>query len=140
MSETNALEQAKSWLARFARALSTKSHDALQSLLADDAEWRDVVAFTWDFSTFSGAGEIAEAIIRRNDDVSMSNIRLAEGRTPPTEVSRAGETVIEAIYEFDTAIGAGAGIVRLLAQADGDARARLFSTLLQEIRGHEERR
>src|SRR5690606_5871275 len=75
-----------------------------------------------------------------NDDVSMSNIRLAEGRTPPTEVSRAGETVIEAIYEFDTAIGAGAGIVRLLAQADGDVRARLFSTLLQEIRGHEERR
>lgn len=140
MSNTSVVAQAESWLGQFASALTRKSHGALQGLFVEGAEWRDVVAFTWDFTTVGGAMEIAEALIRLDADVSMREVRLAEGRTPPSEVPRAGETVIEAIYEFETVLGSGAGIVRLLPQPDGSVRARLLSTTLQEIRGHEERR
>jgi putative flavoprotein involved in K+ transport len=84
--------------------------------------------------------EIAGSLLGLNEDVGMTNLRIAEHRTPPAEVPRAGENVIEAIYEFDTAVGDGAGIVRLLPRNDGSVKARLISTTLQQLRGHEERR
>ena len=140
MSDVSVAQQAAAWLDELAGALAADSHEQVQVLFAEDAEWRDIVAFTWDFSTVAGAGEITQALLRLNPQVGMTNLRIAANRTPPTEVSRAGEDVMEAIYEFDTIVGAGAGVVRLLPQDDGSTKARLISTTLQEIRGHEELR
>lgn len=140
MSDVSVLHQAADWLDEFAQALSSESRERLESLFVDDAEWRDVVAFTWDFSSTAGASRIAESLIELNRETTMTNLRLADGRTPPAEVPRAGETVIEALHEFDTARGSGAGVIRLLRQGDGTLKARLISTTLQNLRGHEERR
>ena len=40
---------------------------------------------------------------------------IAEGRTPPRRVQRAGFDVIEGIFQFETEVGRGFGVVRLLA-------------------------
>lgn len=140
MSNATASKQAANWIESFSDALTSESPKELESLFVDDAQWRDIVAFTWDFSTITGSPEITDSLLRLNKDVKMSNLHLAADRTPPTEVPRAGEKVIEAIYEFDTAVGTGAGIIRLLPQPDGSTRANLISTALDQLRGHEERR
>lgn len=140
MSDVTVSEQAAKWIEEFSRALNSESLEQVEALFVDDAQWRDIVAFTWDFSTVTGASEIAESLLRFNKGVKMTSVHLAAGRTPPAEVPRAGEHVIEAIYEFDTAVGTGAGIIRLLSQPDGSTRARLISTALEQLRGHEERR
>ena len=61
---------------------------------------------------------------------------IAENRTPPRIVRRLGVEVIEAIFRFDTAVGSGLSVVRLLA--DDPARAWVLMTSLDEIEGHEE--
>lgn len=140
MSDVTVSEQAAKWIEKFSSALNSESLEQVEALFLDDAQWRDIVAFTWDFSTVTGATEIADSLLRFNKGVEMTSVHLAVGRTPPAEVLRAGEHVIEAIYEFDTAVGKGAGIIRILSLPDGSTRARLISTALEQLRGHEERR
>lgn len=137
MSDANVAHHAANWLENLSRALTNRDRDGLAKLFLDDAEWRDIVALTWDYSSTSGAGEIADALLRLNQDAQMSNLRLASRRTPPAEVPRAGEQVVEAIYEFDTAVGRGAGVIRLRPTPDGTYRARLVSSMLEELTGHE---
>ena len=140
MFDVTVSQQAEAWIDEFSQALSNGSREQLSRLFLDDAEWRDIVAFTWDFSTISGAQQIAKSLLSLNDQVKMTNLRLAAGRTPPAVVPRAGEDVIEAICEFETALGTGAGVIRLLPQDGGAPRARLVSSTLQELKEHEERR
>ena len=69
-----------------------------------------------------------------------ANFRIPPSRTPPRWVSRAGTECIEALFEFETAVGPCAGVVRLVPdpQAPGQLRAWTLTTNLQEMRGHEE--
>ncbi|MGV9870327.1 FAD-dependent oxidoreductase [Rhodococcus koreensis] len=140
MPTENASVLAAAWLDRFNAALAEKSHDDLAQLFLDDAEWRDIVAVSWDFSTVSGAQSIADSLIRLNGEANVANLAIDTSRTKPSRVVRAGEDVLEAIYRFDTAVGAGAGVIRLVQTDGGEPRARLISTTLQELHGHEERR
>ncbi|MGZ5667825.1 MAG: flavin-containing monooxygenase [Burkholderiales bacterium] len=62
---------------------------------------------------------------------------LAEGRTPPRRVQRAGIDVIEGILQFETEVGRGFGVVRLLAREP--SRAFQLMTGLHELKGFEEK-
>ena len=64
---------------------------------------------------------------------------LPPGRKPPRRVRRVGIDSIEAIFEFATVEGRGAGIIRLSPTPSGDLKAWLISTTLEELRGHEEK-
>jgi len=127
------------WLKRLADALNTERSDALADLFIDGADWRDVVAFTWDMQTTLGKNEISYRLIQTGKLVQPHSFTIASNRTAPQETLRAGDKVIEAFFTFETNIGHGLGIVRL-DLANGDAtRARTLLTTLQEISGHEER-
>ncbi len=62
-------------------------------------------------------------------------------RTPPRRVTRAGVTAIEAIFRFETAEGRGSGVLRLVpdASSGGAPKAWTLLTVLEEIKGYEER-
>ena len=55
-------------------------------------------------------------------------------------MTRAGTEAIEAIFRFETAAGRGSGVVRLVPDADGDAKLKAWTllTALDEIKGHAE--
>jgi putative flavoprotein involved in K+ transport len=61
---------------------------------------------------------------------------VAEGRTPPRRVKRTGIDIIEGIFKFETAVGRGFGVVRLLA--NDPSRAFQLMTNLYELKGFEE--
>lgn len=130
--------QAERWLTDFASALEEGDEGRVAALFVADAEWRDIVAVTWDFASISGAETVAARLVAAQPQVRLSGFALAENRREPGLVPRLGEEVIEAIYRFDTAVGEGAGVLRLVPGADGVAKACLLSTTLQSIRGHEE--
>jgi len=69
--------------------------------------------------------------------VQARGFKIAENRTPPRRVQRAGFDVIEAIIEFETASGRGNGVVRLLA--DQSTLAFQLMTSLDELKGFEEK-
>jgi ketosteroid isomerase-like protein len=127
-SPTAPADRARDWLARLGAALTRGDIEAATALFGPRCFWRDMVAFTWNIRTFEGRDQIA----------AMLAATLA--RTAPRGFALAGpasesDGVVEALIEFETAIGRGRGHLRL---ADGMGFTLL--TTLGEIKGHEEKR
>jgi cation diffusion facilitator CzcD-associated flavoprotein CzcO len=110
-------------------------------LFHEDSHWRDILAFTWNFTSAAGRESIAARLAAAQARTAAQGFHLPAGRKPPRRVTRLGIDSIEAIFEFTTAVGRGAGIVRLSpAPGKGGAmKAWLISTTLEALTGHEER-
>ena len=121
------------WLSEFERALAAPDDAPLAALFVPEAHWRDLLAFTWEVGTVSGAAKIVAAL--RRHGAAGTGFDIDRGRTPPRLVTRAGTEVVEAIFRFETALGRGAGVVRL---TPGSNRAWTLLTALDEIKGLEE--
>jgi cation diffusion facilitator CzcD-associated flavoprotein CzcO len=133
---------AAAWLRAFGDALERRDASAAAALFLPDGHWRDVLAFTWELRTVSGAPSIDEALRRTSARTEPANFRLHPERTPPRKVVRAGREVIEAFLAFETAFGPAEGVVRLVpdpaSAPPGQLRAWTLSTALVALRGHEE--
>src|SRR6185436_5204939 len=125
------------WLAKLDVALQSGSRTSVASLFAPDGHWRDLLAFTWSITPRQGAEDIAALMAAKQATAEAHAFAIAEGRTPPHRAHRAGIDVIEGIFQFETRIGRGFGVVRLLA-AD-PSKAFQLMTGLHELKGFEER-
>jgi putative flavoprotein involved in K+ transport len=140
-TDTSSKAAAQGWLADFAAALASGDGKALASLFASECFWRDILAFDWDLRTTTGADAIATRLLALTPAARLRDLRLAERRTPPRAVVRAGTSCVEAIFTFETAAGACNGVVRLVpaeGEGTGGLRAWTLMTALDEIRGHED--
>ncbi len=124
------------WLGQFDVALQDANQASLASLFASDGHWRDLLAFTWSITPRQGAETIAALMVARQPATRARGFAIAEGRTPPRRVQRAGIDVIEAIFQFETGVGRGFGVLRLLASEP--AKAFQMMTSLHELKGFEE--
>ena len=48
-------DAASAWLSGFERALTESDYDAIAEFFLPDSHWRDLLALTWDITTFSAA-------------------------------------------------------------------------------------
>ena len=60
-------------------------------------------------------------------------------RAAPRLVKRVGRACIEAMFHFETNVGRGDGVLRLLRDADGAVQAWVLATTLEELIGFEEK-
>jgi cation diffusion facilitator CzcD-associated flavoprotein CzcO len=129
---------ADNWLAQFESALATPG--LLKTLFHPDSHWRDVVALSSDIRTVSGADAILSEFRTHAARARPGGFAIDRGRTAPRLVTRAGTNAIEAIFKFETAIGRGSGIVRLIGDADDDNALKAWTllTALDELKGFEE--
>ena len=125
------------WLEQLDAALHSESRALLASLFAPDSHWRDLLAFTWSITPCQGAEDIAALMMAKQGAARARGFAIAEGRTPPRRVQRAGIDVIEGIFQFETGVGRGFGVVRLLAGEP--SRAFQLMTGLHELNGFEEK-
>ncbi|OUV75802.1 MAG: hypothetical protein CBC83_02030, partial [Flavobacteriales bacterium TMED123] len=105
LEKASAHELAINWLKAFENALVANDMVAVDELFVEDSYWRDLVAFTWRLSTFSGLGNINAAMREFVLPARPKNIQLAVDRTPPRWVNRVGVDTIEAIFCFETNSG-----------------------------------
>ncbi len=131
-------EQAAAWLAAFEAALHARDPARIGTLFHPDCHWRDVLAFTWRFSSAQGRDAVAAGLASGQARTAARGFHLPAGRRPPRALTRLGVASVEALIGFETVDGSGAGLLRLSAGADGVMRAWLLSTVLGELRGHEE--
>ena len=110
------------WLSAFAAALKRSDIDGAMALFADQAYWRDCVAFTWNIVTFESRSAIAE----------MLQARLSDVRPDSFEVE--ADDIQGGWFTFETAVGRGRGHVRLK-----DGKATTLFTGLTELKGFEEK-
>jgi putative flavoprotein involved in K+ transport len=103
-------------------------------LFTPDGHRREVVAFTWNITTYSGRSEIEAALRPALARTRPIGVCLAGNRTAPRRVSRAGVDCIEVIFEFDTAFGHANAVARLVETSDG-WRAWTLVTTLETLHG-----
>ncbi|WP_207540881.1 flavin-containing monooxygenase [Sabulicella rubraurantiaca] len=137
LTDASARATATTWLGDFEAALASGEATRLVALFAEECHWRDILAFTWNLRTISGASAIAEGMVPTLQRMAPRGPGLAGGRTPPRRVGRAGMEAIEAIFSFETSVGPCDGVVRLVHEG-GRPRAWTLMTSLREIRGHED--
>jgi len=129
------------WLTAFETALVSRDAARIGALFQEDCHWKDVLAFTWHLTPVEGRDKVAARLVAEQERTGAHGFHLPPGRKPPRHVRRVGMDCIEAIFEFETVVGRGAGIVRLSPATGGgdDMQAWLLSTTLEELRGHEEK-
>jgi putative flavoprotein involved in K+ transport len=114
------------WLERFGDALAAGDAAATAELFATESYWRDLVAFTWNIRTVEGPQGVTDML-----QTTLGHTRPHGWRVTaePTET----DGVTEAWIAFETEVGRGSGLLRLI-----DGKAWTLLTALDELKGHEE--
>lgn len=131
---TTASPQARTdaWLASFEEALRARDVRRAAGHFATESWWRDLVSFTWNITTVEGPAGVADLLGETLERVDPSGFATEE---PPDEA----DGVITAWFTFETGVGRGRGLVRLVEE-EGETKAWTFLTTLFELTGHEEPR
>ena len=127
---------AVTWLSELEAALTETDHSAVADLFTADASWRDLLALSWTFSTFTGNSEVTKSLVELSQDRRPHHFEVAD-RVPANICERAARQVVEAYISFSTDTGECEGVVRLAAEPTGRYRAWTLMTSLDGIRGHE---
>jgi cation diffusion facilitator CzcD-associated flavoprotein CzcO len=131
---------ADNWLAQFEDALANPGDGALDTLFHSDSYWRDVLALSWNLQTVNGRDAVLKTLKTQAGRAAPSGFAIDPDRAAPRQVTRAGTHAIEAIFKFETAVGRGSGIIRLIPDAGdgGKLKAWTLLTELRELKGFEE--
>ncbi|WP_291850837.1 NAD(P)/FAD-dependent oxidoreductase [Bradyrhizobium sp.] len=131
---------ADDWLNRFEEALAKPDGGALKALFHPDSYWRDVLALSWNIQTLNGADAILNALPPLARRATPSGFAIDPDRAQPRKVMRAGTDAVEAIFKFETMVGRGSGVLRLIPDPDDGNRLKAWTLLteLGELKGFEE--
>src|SRR5690606_458435 len=106
-------DPATAWFAAFEDALAARDIDRAAGLFAATSFWRDLIAFSWNLTTVENPDGVADLLTATLDRVDPRGFRL-------TEPADTADGVTTAWFEFETAIGKGRGLVRLVEEAGED--------------------
>jgi hypothetical protein len=125
---------AQSWLDKFNSLLTQKDPAGLASIVHDDSWWRDFLALTWDYRTIRGSSNLI-SFLTSNITKGLSNLQLyTTGQfAPHFETPIENLEWVVSMFNFDTKVGNGKGMIRLARGDDGDWKAHMISTSLQEL-------
>lgn len=123
------------WLTAFEAALTAGDRTALNTMVAGDFHWRDLFALTWTITPRDGRDVALTSLLATQMTAPLRNLRLAEGKSQPRRVTRAGTNVLEALVQFETDKIRGLGVLRM--RTDDLDRGWILSTTLHEIKGAE---
>src|SRR6478609_5466066 len=131
---------ADNWLAQFEDALAKPDEGLLETLFLPESYWRDVLALSWNIQTVNGADAILKALKLHAPSAVPTGFAIDPDRAAPRKVMRAGTNAIEAIFRFETKVGRGSGIIRLVPDAADGNRLKAWTLLteLGELKGFEE--
>ncbi|GAA1212761.1 flavin-containing monooxygenase [Prauserella alba] len=124
--------KAENWLTGFADALAARDIPRAASMFAATSYWRDLIAFTWNITTTENPDGVTRRLEATLGEADPAHFALEE---PPEEA----DGVITAWFTFETAVGRGRGLVRLVAE-DHETKAWTLLTTMYELKGHEEPR
>jgi hypothetical protein len=140
---------AHNWITRFESVLREQSYDNLASVLHPDCWWRDMLTLQWDLRAVHGIDRVTEYLRANLPQTQLQKFRLRDAGTFQPVLAKPLDDVewIEAMFDFETKIdrgsettfGRGSGVFRLVLGSSGTWTAYTLSTVLEELKGYEER-
>ncbi|KAF9037462.1 hypothetical protein BJ165DRAFT_1558194 [Panaeolus papilionaceus] len=129
---------ARTWLASFAKSMTDQNVDATLDLMMVESWWRDMLAFTWDFRTFSGRDKIGKflsdrLVITEPTHFTLDTSSVSIGRPYPDILW------ISLSFTFQTSVGNASSITRLMPTPNGEWKAHIVYTNLEELKGFPEK-
>ena len=129
---------AAEWFAKFTQAVSAKDTAAIAGLFLTDGWWRDHLALTWEFRTFHGTAKIKKFLDDQLAAFDFSNVRFRDDsaalKQPYPDLAW-----VQALFDFETNVGVGSGVVRLVPTASGEWKAFTLYTTLEDLKGFPEK-
>lgn len=94
---------------------------------------------SWDLRTLRSLPKLYNFLAPKVGSLGFSNAKIREsGFGIPSQVTAAeGIEWVESMFTFETATGRGEGVLRLTPDSQGNWKAWVLYTSLQEIKGHE---
>ena len=137
-NDLDAPKVASEWLNALSAAIESNDAKKAVSLFVEDCWWRDMLALTWDFRTFHGSPAI-EVFLR--DRIDATHPRAFQLRQDFLGLQRPYEDLawINAFFNFETDVGIGFGIFRLVPTANGEWKAHVVYTNLEDLKGFPEK-
>ncbi|KAJ5902003.1 hypothetical protein N7495_002531 [Penicillium taxi] len=129
------------WFTALENQLSQPHSIDLINLFHSESWWRDMIALDWDMRTMHTAAEIQDVLRKRQSQARLSHFQLQDkGQFKPKfEHVVDGICWISSMFFFETAVGKGAGMVRLTQTAEGGPwKAYAVYTSLQKLKGVDE--
>ncbi|KAJ6539575.1 hypothetical protein B0H19DRAFT_1213485 [Mycena capillaripes] len=135
--DLDAKKIATDWFKSFCTAIANGGADDILALFAEGALWRDILALTWDFRTFQGP-TLQKFLADRLPEAQMSALQLKDEYL---ELKRPYPDLawIEAMFTFETRIGLGSGVFRLIPGKDAAWKAHCMFTNLEDLKGFPEK-
>ncbi|KAF6806547.1 flavin-binding monooxygenase [Colletotrichum sojae] len=132
----NAHQVIAEWTAKFNDTLTDQKIDALPELFRDDAWIRDFITLSWDFRTIQGLDGITGYFQENLHRARLSNIQIREhGAFQPTfRDFGPGVHWVDSMFDFETEVGRGKGMVRLTLEEDNSWKAFMINFILQELK------
>src|SRR5262245_25498099 len=130
--DTDLTVAAERCLTALEQALSVSDKDALDGLFAEEAFYRDAVAFTWNLRQVYGRAAIVDLLCAVAADIQPSKFSLDQTWGAPALIPEMEPAVFEVIFRFETGSGAGIGRATLLADGAG-SRTPLATLLYTEL-------
>ncbi|TFK70711.1 FAD/NAD(P)-binding domain-containing protein [Pluteus cervinus] len=137
--DVDAIRIAAAWLDAFASSIATLDIPGITDLfLSEESWWRDILVLTWDFRTFKGSTKIGQFLSDRLPLTSPTNFEL---RPELTNFQQPFPDLawVQLMFDFETDVGLGFGIARLVPTSSGEWKAHVVFTNLEELKGHPEK-
>ncbi|KAF9037135.1 hypothetical protein BJ165DRAFT_576244 [Panaeolus papilionaceus] len=138
LTTVTAQDITRGWLDSFSKAAQRNDSHGILDLILDDGWWRDMLAFTWDFRTFHKKDEIGPFLSDRLTITKPTNFTL---NTDTVSVDRPAPNMlwISLSFTFETAVGHGSSITRLMPTPNGTWKAHTVFTNLEGLAGFPEK-
>ncbi|KAG6839710.1 hypothetical protein C0991_012404 [Blastosporella zonata] len=130
---------AKAWFAAFVLSAEAGDAQGVAKLFVEDAFWRDMLALTWDFRTFSGLPKITEFLAHRLASTRPTAFALRDDAYLGLHQPYPDIAWINLFFDFETEAGIAFGIARLIPNANGEWRAHTVYTNLEDLKGFPEK-
>ena len=132
---------AQQWLANLEKALTAKDLCRLGNIMHDDCWWRDMLTFDWDLRTIQGLDKLKTYFEKHLARTGIGNFCLRNtGKYIPSIQKPTDEWEwIQSMFDFETKIGRGTGMLRLSRGLNGIWKGHMIYTALKELNGFEEK-
>ncbi|KAJ7250746.1 hypothetical protein C8J57DRAFT_679664 [Mycena rebaudengoi] len=125
------------WMSSFSSCAESGDVAGVTSLFIDGSHWRDMLALTWDFRSFHGLSSIRKFLEDRLASAALAAFHIKDQFTllsqPYPDIAW-----IQTMFDFETKVGLGSGVVRLVPQSDGTWKAHCMYTNLEGLKGFPE--